>query len=110
SNVVATEMARKNLSINSTKTFNFDELTNTAIGYDNEGKVELGVTDYKIMETFILYSKLHNSQLNPKSFEIIEIDELHYLRFFSEDDIVSTIALVKDGNDQYITGRTICES
>lgn len=109
-NAVVTEMARKNLSSNSTATYSFDELTNSAIGYDNEGKVELGVTGQKIMETFILYSKFHNSELTPKSFEIIEIDELHYLRFFSEDDIVSTIALVKDENDQYVTGRTICET
>lgn len=32
------------------------------------------------------------------------------MRYFSENDIVSTIALIKDENDQYITGRTICKS
>lgn len=48
------------------------------------------------METFVLYSMLHDSELKPKSFEIIKIDELHYLRYFSENDIVSTIALLKD--------------
>lgn len=109
-NAVVTEMARKNLATNSMKTYNFGELTSSAIGYEKDGKVELGASDHKIMETFVLYSMLHDSELKPKSFEIIKIDELYYLRYFSENDIVSTIALVKDQNDQYITGTTICKT
>lgn len=109
-NAVVSEMARKNLATNSMKTYNFDELTSSAIGYEKDGKVELGASDYKIMETFVLYSILHDSELKPKSFEIIEIDGLNYLRFHSENDIVSTIALIKNEDDQYITGRTICKT
>lgn len=80
-------------------------MTSTAIGYEKQGKVELGVSDQKIMETFVLCSMLHNSELNPKSFEIIKIDELYYLRYFSENDIVSKIALIKHKYDQYIQER-----
>src|SRR5690554_5005205 len=86
SNTVVTEMARKNLAVNATGTYSFDELTNSAIGYDDNGTIKLGVPKEKILETFFWFSRLHSSKLTPKSFEIIEIDELHYLRFFSEDD------------------------
>ncbi|MBO3097099.1 hypothetical protein [Gelidibacter pelagius] len=109
-NVIATEKAEENFTVNARSAYNFDELTNTAIGYDNNGVVELGVSKQKVMETFIMFSMLHNEELKPKSFEIITIDDFHYLRFYSEDDIVSTIALIKNDNDQYITGRTVCET
>lgn len=110
SSVVEVELARKNLSSNSTAIYNFDELTDSAIGYDDNGTIKLAVSNEKILETFFWFSKLHSSKLTPKSFEVIEIDGLNYLRFYSENDIVSTIALIKNENDQYITGRTVCET
>ena len=110
SSAVEIELARKNLSTNSLATYSFAELTNSAIGYDDNGTIKLGVPNEKILETFFWFSRLHSSKLTPKSFEIVEIDGLNYLRFYSENDIVSTIALIKNENDQYITGSTVCES
>lgn len=91
-------------------TFDFKELTNSNIGIDKNGEIELKVSSSKIMETFINYNRIHNPELKPQSFEVVKLDDAHYLRFHSEHNLVSTIALIKDDANQYITGTTICET
>lgn len=105
---VNNEKINESLELN--KNFSFERLANSPIGIEKNGKIELGVPDEKIMETFKEYAKMHSPDINPKSFEIINLDNAFYLRFYSDKNIVSTIALLKDESNQYMTGGTVCET
>lgn len=92
------------------KDIKFDELTNSQIGFEKNGEIELVVSDEKIMTTFQNFVFKSRLGLEPQSFEIIKVDNISYLRFYSKNHKASTIALIKEDNNQYRTGSTICTS
>ncbi len=92
------------------KSISFENLTNSKIGVENKGKVELNVSDEKIMETFRNFVKINELELVPRSFEVVNIDNANYLRFYSDNNQVSTIALLKNENGEFQTGTTVCTS
>lgn len=92
------------------KDFKFDELTNSKIGFEKNGEIELVVSDEEIMTTFQNFVFKTRLELEPQSFEIIEVDTISYLRFYSKNHKASTIDLIKGVNNQYSTGSTICTS
>lgn len=98
------------VSSNLETTFEFKELTNSAIGIEKDGKIELRVSNEKLMSTFTKFTKTHSPDLKPVSFEVLEIDNKSYLRYYSEDNMVSTIALIKGEDNQYRTEGTVCET
>ncbi|MFD2914972.1 hypothetical protein [Psychroserpens luteus] len=93
-----------------TKEITFDRLTSSVIGYEKDGKVQLGVSNEKVMNTFRKFTRVYSQDLTPQSFEVIEIDSKQYLRFHSEGNVVSTIALIKGDNGQYRSGSVVCET
>jgi len=92
------------------KEITFDQLTKSTIGFENEGKVQLGVSNNKVMETFKKFVKTNDLDIDPLSFEIISIDQKNYLRFYSEKNQVSTIELFINSNKLIETGSTVCTS
>ena len=88
----------------------FEKMTGSDIGYLEGNKVKLGVSDETIMKTFKDFSFKSGLNLEPQSFEIIEVNGLNYLRFYSKDHTASTIALLKGNQNKVITGGTVCTS
>ncbi|QTE21676.1 hypothetical protein [Polaribacter cellanae] len=90
--------------------FEINKLTNSKIAFEDEGKLILNVSDHKILETFKAFNKTMELQLDPERFEIIKVEDKNYLRFFSKNNQVSTIALEKGSDNIYRTGSTVCTS
>lgn len=88
----------------------FKNITNNDVGYIQDGKVELGVSDEKILSVFKDFIEESNLEFETKSFEVITIDDKNYLRFYGKNNMASTIALVKGDNDILKTGKTVCTS
>lgn len=99
-----------NNSVELTKVIEFNNLTNSTIGFEKDGKVKLQVSDERIMSIFRKFVSMYQVELKPRSFEVLKIGENNYLRFYSDNDQVSTIALLKDENNEFQTGSTICVS
>ncbi|PHS63477.1 MAG: hypothetical protein COB12_09275 [Flavobacterium sp.] len=90
--------------------FTFKSLTNNKIGIEKDGKFTLNVINDEVMDAFKKFSLKNGLDLKPLSFKVITIDENNYLRFYNEDDQVSTIVLIKGDNGHYKTGGTVCTS
>ncbi len=90
--------------------FTFKILTDSKIGVEKDGEFKLNVSNDVIMETFKQFVSVNGLKLQPLSLEVITIDNNKYLRFYNENDKVSTIELIKDENGQYRTGNTVCTS
>lgn len=88
----------------------FKSLTNSKIGFEKDGEIVLGVSNGLIMKEFKKLVTKSGLELKLQSFEVVSIDNNKYLRFYSEGDNVSTIALIKDDNGNYRTGSTVCKS
>jgi hypothetical protein len=97
-------------SLTTVKNFEFKTLTGSKIANEKNGKIILNVSNEKVLSTFKNFSKQRGSNLEPESFEIFKFENKNYIRFYSKEGIVSTIALIKDSNNFYSTGLTVCES
>lgn len=97
-------------SVTLDKKLNFEKLANSIIGYEKNGSIELGVSEERIIATFKKFAEMHSPDINPQSFRVINIDNEYYLRFYSDGNIVSTIALLKNEDGFYQTGGTVCQS
>ena len=95
---------------NTMKEFEFETLTNSKIAVQKEGKIALNVSEEKLLSTFKSYSKKYGEGLEPHSVKLIKVDGKDFLRFYSNDDMVSTVALVKGEDNFYTTGTTVCET
>ncbi|MDG5490735.1 hypothetical protein [Psychroserpens sp. SPM9] len=88
----------------------FKRLTNSKIGYEKDGKVKLDVSDEKIMASFRKYIAIADLEIEPQYCKVITIHSKNYLRFYGKDMQVSTIALIKNSDNEYRTGNTVCTS
>ncbi len=101
---------RNSNSMESDSNVNFERLTNSLVGFEKNGKIDLNVSDDNIMKTFKKFAFDSRLELEPESFELIKVDNQSYLRFYSKDHKASTIALIKGDDNQYRTGDTVCTS
>ena len=97
-------------SIVNSSNFEFKNLNGSKIAFENGGKLVLNVSSDKILETFRIFNSTLELGLEPQRFEVIKIDNKDYLRFFSKNNKVSTISLVKGEDNNYRTGSTVCTS
>lgn len=97
-------------SLTNVKNFEFKNLMNSKIAIESDGVIKLNVSNEKVLGTFRNFSKQRGSNLEPESFKIFKFENNNYLRFYSKQGIVSTVALIKDANNFYSTGLTVCES
>ena len=88
----------------------FISITNSVVGYEEDGVVRLGVSDEKIMTNFKEFVKKNKLNLKPQTFSIVKIDNKNYLRFYNEDKRVSTMELIKGENNKVALGETVCTS
>jgi len=86
----------------------FKSLTNSKIGFEKDGQLVLAVSNDLIIKEFKNFVTKSGLELKPQSFEVISVDNNEYLRFYSEGGEVSTLALLKDRNNQYRSGTTVC--
>ncbi|WP_299216107.1 hypothetical protein [uncultured Dokdonia sp.] len=87
-----------------------ETITSVKIGNDIDNNVTLDYSNSDILSTFAIFSIKNKLDLQPQSMEVIDVDSQKYLRIYSKDEKVSTIALIKDENGHYRTGETICTS
>lgn len=87
-----------------------ERLNLSEIGTKKGDDIVLNVSKDKLLEVFRADSKRYMLEINPVSCEIEKINEKDYLRFYNEDETVSTIELLVDGNGNVTTGSTICTS
>ncbi len=92
------------------ETFNFDSLTKSKIAVEKNGKLELNVKKENLLNAYKDFNETYGNDVKVKSFKLIEVDSKPYLRFFNEDETVSTIAINKTENGYYVTGTTVCKS
>lgn len=90
--------------------FEFKNFTNSNVGFDKDNEVELNVSYEKIVNTFNEFSDKFKLGLEAKNFKVITIENNKYIRFFNKDNTVSTVELIKDENNVYSTGSTVCTS
>jgi hypothetical protein len=84
--------------------------TGSEIAIEEKDEIVLNVSYDKIMTSFKAFNKTMKLGLEPESFEIIKEDGKSYIRFYSKDNQVSTIALLKGDNKRIIIGTTVCTS
>lgn len=84
---------------------------------DNKGIVSLGVSKEDLISAFNIYSQKNELGITTKSFEIFNLDSKNYIRFYNDDESVSTIALIKNDMQSkkvattiYSLGSTVCTS
>jgi len=88
----------------------FDKLTNSKVGQELNGEFVLGVSNKSLLSTYKKFATKFNSDIEVQSVAVITIDNKKYLRFYFDNGMISTIAIIKDRNGLYHTGNTICES
>jgi hypothetical protein len=113
------ENIKNDIDDNSKKSENLN-IIGSEIAKLKDGKVELIFTDNEIIESFNKFSNKVKLNKIALSLEVLEIEENYYLRFYNDDESVSTIALIKKesqekNKDNYSTitfwgGETICSS
>ena len=87
-----------------------ESLNLSEIGTKKGNDIVLNVSKEMLLEVFRADSKRYMLEINPVSCKIEKINEKDYLRFYNEDDTVSTIELLVDRNGNVTTGSTICTS
>lgn len=87
-----------------------ERLNLSEIGTKKGNDIVLNVSKEMLLEVFRADSKRYMLEINPVSCKIEKINEKDYLRFYNEDDTVSTIELLVDRNGNVTTGSTICTS
>jgi len=90
--------------------FEFKNFSGSSIGIEKDGVIELKVSEESILSNFKEFIKQNKLDLKPEYFKIITIENNNYLRFHNIDNSVSTIELIKDENNIYKTGSTVCTS
>lgn len=96
---------------NTTKSNNHIERLNlSTIGTKKGDDIVLNISKDMLLEVFRADSKRNMLEINPVSCKIEKINKKDYLRFYNEDDTVSTIELLVDENGNVTTGSTICTS
>lgn len=81
-------------------------------------KIKFRLNEVELLNSFNKYAKERNLNLNAISYGIIEADNNFYLRFYNDDNSVSTVALKRsgqfskshNGNELIETGNTVCTS
>lgn len=97
-------------STDSVKTLKIENLINSKVAYEKDGKISLGVKDSDLMKAFQDFVFISDLKLKPESFELLSIDNMNYLRFYSDNHKASTIELIKSDDGFYFTGNTVCTS
>ena len=87
-----------------------ENFTGSEIAIEDKGKVSLNFSDEIIMNSFKKFNSKMELGLEPERFEVINIDNKNYLRFYSKKKQVSTIALVQLDNKRIVLGETVCTS
>ncbi|WP_299769102.1 hypothetical protein [uncultured Dokdonia sp.] len=92
--------------------FKFEnDFTNSIIGEGNGDSFQLLVSDASIMKAAKTFVEKQELDLVPESYKIEIIDGKEYLRIYSNDSFVSTIALIIDSERGFrTTGSTVCTS
>lgn len=88
----------------------FDTFINSTVAVENNGVVELNYGNDKILDVFQKFSNKTKLGLQAESLSVETFNDKNYLRIYSKQNKVSTVALIKDENGQYRTGDTICTS
>lgn len=95
--------------------FSAKNLTGSTVAFKQNGIIQLGVSEEEILSSFNEYAQKSDFGTRAHSFTIEEIDEKNYIRFYNEDESVSTIALLPKKNTEinsnspiYEIGSTIC--
>ena len=69
-------------STDSVKTLKIENLINSKVAYEKDGKISLGVKDSDLMKAFQDFVFISDLKLKPESFELLSIDNMNYLRFY----------------------------
>lgn len=88
----------------------FKSIIGSKIGIFDNGKINLKVPDEKILKSFNDFNLKYDINKNYSSLEVFTVNDKNYIRFFSDDNYVSTVALLLDDNNTVITGNTVCTS
>lgn len=106
-----TEDKNQEISESSLNTpFEFKNFTNSNVGFYKDNELVFNVSNEKIVNTFNEFSDKFKLGLEAYNFKVITIENNKYLRFFNKDNTVSTVELIKDENNVYSTGSTVCTS
>ena len=87
-----------------------DSFINSNIGIDKNGQFEFTVAENTILKAVKEYSNTFDLDIEPQSIKIIDIDAKKYLRIYSKNNYVSTVALVLDNQNNYRVDKTVCTS
>lgn len=95
--------------------FSAKNLTGSTVAFKQNGIIQLGVSKEEILSSFNEYVQKSDLGLRAHSFTIEEIDGKNYIRFYNEDESVSTVELLPKKNTDinsdspiYEIGSTIC--
>lgn len=87
------------------------ELLGSEIALMKDSVVQLTVSESSVMAAAKSFFKKTDLQTEPVSFKIIDVNNNKYLRFYNEDNTLSTIELIVDSTShKIILGSTICTS
>lgn len=87
-----------------------DSFIDSNIGIDKNGDFEFIVAENTILKAVREYSMKFDLNIEPQSIKVIDLDDKKYLRIYSKDDYVSTVALVLDNLNNYRVDKTVCTS
>ncbi len=91
-----------------TPSLELNSIINTSIAVENANDIELSFEASKVLDVFNKFSEKYDLGIRSTALEIIEVDKEKYLRFYGEENMVSTIALIKEPNGSYRSGETVC--
>lgn len=96
--------------IDSSAKNNLERLNLSVIGIKKGDEITLNVSSNKLLEVFKEFSKTNELEINPLYSKIEKINGKDYLRFYNDDETVSTIELFIDENNIVSTGSVVCTS
>ncbi|WP_296384910.1 hypothetical protein, partial [Winogradskyella sp.] len=110
------EKANENIDITQEIKFSAKNFVNNTFAYKQNDVVKLGVTKDELLSSFNNYSTKFKLGSEAKSYLIEEISNKNYVRFFHEDGLVSTVALIPNAEISkklpsiitYRSGSTVC--
>lgn len=97
--------------------FSLEKFVGSKVGYIEKAEIELVITNDDLIKSFNNYSKKIKLGKKAISSEMLEVGGKNYIRFYNEDESVSTVALIntlKNKNDFQSTyklieiGTTVC--
>jgi hypothetical protein len=91
------------------KVVDIETLAESKIGKDFDGEFKFTATEASILKAFDVLLNTHNDKpLIPESVKVETIDSQKYLRIYSKNNFVSTIRLILDSDNNYVTQNTVC--